>query len=183
MSPWRVSDLLADGRRIRVLNVLDDFSRRSLATEVDSSLPDLRVCRVLDRLVWHHGKPEPLLVDNGPEFTGKALDEWASAVSASISSLLENPPKTHMSKASTLASCATSDSTNTGLPAWPMPAASPHGVWTTTPYDHTAHCKISPRSSLPSNSGKTLHYIKNLSCRLVHNRGAGHTFLAKVCVM
>ena len=52
------------------------FSRRCLAAEVDSSLPGLRVCRVLDRLVWHHGKPETLLVDNGPEFTGKALDEW-----------------------------------------------------------------------------------------------------------
>jgi putative transposase len=72
-----VSDQLANGRRIRVLNVLDDFSRRCLAAEVDSSLPGLRVCRVLDRLVSHHGKPETLLVDNGPEFTGKALDEWA----------------------------------------------------------------------------------------------------------
>tara|TARA_B100001964_G_scaffold195692_1_gene219881 strand:- start:268 stop:1131 length:864 start_codon:yes stop_codon:yes gene_type:complete len=72
-----VSDQLADGRRIRVLNVLDDFSRRCLAAEVDTSLPGLRVCRVLDQLVSHHGKPQALLVDNGPEFTGKALDEWA----------------------------------------------------------------------------------------------------------
>ena len=70
-----VSDQLADGRRIRVLNVLDDFSRRCLAAEVDTSLPGLRVCRVLDQLVSRHGKPETLLVDNGPEFTGKALDE------------------------------------------------------------------------------------------------------------
>jgi putative transposase len=55
--------------------VLDDFSRRCLAAEVDTSLPGLRVCRVLEQLVSHHGKPEALLVDNGPEFTGKALDE------------------------------------------------------------------------------------------------------------
>ncbi|MQG58009.1 MAG: transposase family protein [SAR202 cluster bacterium] len=41
-----MSDQLADGRRIRVLNVLDDFSRRCLASEVDTSLPGLRVCRV-----------------------------------------------------------------------------------------------------------------------------------------
>ena len=72
-----VSDQLANGRRIRVLNVLDDFSRRCLAAEVDTSLPGLRVCRVLDRLVSHHGKTEALLVDNGPDFAGKALDEWA----------------------------------------------------------------------------------------------------------
>ena len=70
-----MSDQLADGRRLRVLNVLDDFSRRCLAAEVDTSLPGLRVCRVLEQLVSHHGKPEALLVDNGPEFTGKALDE------------------------------------------------------------------------------------------------------------
>jgi len=57
--------------------VLDDFSRRRLAAEVDTSLPGLRVCRVLEQLVSHHGKPEALLVDNGPEFTGKPLDEWA----------------------------------------------------------------------------------------------------------
>ena len=56
---------------------VDDFSRRCLAAEVDTSLPGLRVCRVLEQLVSHHGKPEALLVDNGPEFTGKALDEWA----------------------------------------------------------------------------------------------------------
>ena len=57
--------------------MLDDFSRRCLAAEVDTSLPGLRVYRVLEQLVSHHGKPEALLVDNGPEFTGKALDEWA----------------------------------------------------------------------------------------------------------
>ena len=72
-----MSDQLADGRRIRVLNVLDDFSRRCLASEVDTSLPGLRVCRVLDVLVKSHGLPISLLLDNGPEFSGKALDEWA----------------------------------------------------------------------------------------------------------
>ena len=69
------SDQLADGRRIRVLNVLDDFSRRCLASEVDTSLPGLRVCRVLDVLVKSHGLPISLLLDNGPEFSGKALDD------------------------------------------------------------------------------------------------------------
>ena len=72
-----MSDQLTDGCRLRILNVLDDFSRRYLASEVDTSLPGLRVCRVLNQLTAIHGRPRSLLVDNGPEFTGKALDEWA----------------------------------------------------------------------------------------------------------
>jgi len=72
-----VSDQLADGRKLRMLTVVDDFSRQSLAIEVDTSLSGQRVCRVLDRLVMEHGHPERIVTDNGPEFTGKALDQWA----------------------------------------------------------------------------------------------------------
>lgn len=72
-----MSDQLADRRRIRVLNVLDESTRQCLAAETDTSIPGLRVCRVLDRLVERYGTPQSLLVDNGPEFTGTALDEWA----------------------------------------------------------------------------------------------------------
>jgi putative transposase len=74
-----VSDALANGRRIRVLTVIDDFTRESLATEVDTSLPGLRVTQVLDRLVAGRGLPELITVDNGPEFAGRALDTWAYA--------------------------------------------------------------------------------------------------------
>ena len=72
-----VSDQLADGRRIRTLNIVDDHTRRCLAIEVDRSLSGHRVCRVLDRLVAQYGRPRRLLTDNGPEFTSKALDRWA----------------------------------------------------------------------------------------------------------
>ena len=72
-----VSDALANGRRIRVLTVIDDFTRESLATEVDTSLPGLRVTRVLDRLAVDRGLPELITVDNGPEFAGRILDAWA----------------------------------------------------------------------------------------------------------
>jgi putative transposase len=60
-----------------MLTVVDDFSRQSLAIEVDTSLSGYRVCRVLDRLVLKHGHPARIVLDNGPEFTGKALDQWA----------------------------------------------------------------------------------------------------------
>jgi putative transposase len=72
-----VSDQLANGRKIRTLNVVDDFTRECLAIEVDSSLGGWRVGRVLDRLVAERGHPERIVTDNGPEFTGKVLDRWA----------------------------------------------------------------------------------------------------------
>ncbi|MEX2430967.1 MAG: IS3 family transposase, partial [Dehalococcoidia bacterium] len=74
-----VSDSLANGRRVRILTVVDDFTRECLATEVDTSLPGLRVARVLDQLREIRGLPEVITVDNGPEFAGRALDAWAYA--------------------------------------------------------------------------------------------------------
>jgi putative transposase len=72
-----VSDALAQGRRIRVLAVVDVWSREAVALEVDTSLPGERVARVLEQAVVQRGCPEELVLDNGPELTGRALDEWA----------------------------------------------------------------------------------------------------------
>ena len=77
---WSVdfmSDQLADGRRFRLLNVVDDFTRECLAVEVDTSLSGQRVTRVLERLRAVRGSPERVVSDNGPEFTGQAVDSWA----------------------------------------------------------------------------------------------------------
>lgn len=72
-------DTLADGRRFRTLNIVDDFTRECVAIEVDRSLPGLRVARVLDRLHATVGLPTTIVVDNGPEFAGRTLDAWAYA--------------------------------------------------------------------------------------------------------
>ena len=74
-----VSDSLSDGRKMRSLNIVDDYSRECLATEVDTSLPGMRVVRVLEQLGERRGLPEVLVMDNGPEFAGQALDVWAYA--------------------------------------------------------------------------------------------------------
>jgi putative transposase len=74
-----VSDQLADGRRFRLLTVVDDYSRECLAVEVDTSLSGRRVARLLERLSECRGLPERLVTDNGPEFTSRALDAWAYA--------------------------------------------------------------------------------------------------------
>ena len=72
-----VSDALADGRRIRCLNIVDNYTRECLAMEVDTSLSGRRVAKVLERLRDLRGLPLSITVDNGPEFAGKVLDEWA----------------------------------------------------------------------------------------------------------
>lgn len=72
-----MSDSLVDGRKIRVLNIVDDLTRECLAMEVDSSLSGERVARVLSRLLSQGRKPQRLVSDNGPEFTGKAMSCWA----------------------------------------------------------------------------------------------------------
>jgi putative transposase len=96
-----VSDALADGRRIRWLHIVDDYTREYLAMEVDTSLSRRRVAKVLERLRDLRGLPLSVTVDNGPGFGGKVLDEWAyGAVCISPSSVLANLLKMPMSKAS-----------------------------------------------------------------------------------
>lgn len=70
-------DTLRGARAFRLLTVIDTYTRECLAIEVDSSLGGERVTAVLDRLVAARGKPRSIVVDNGPEFRGRALDAWA----------------------------------------------------------------------------------------------------------
>jgi len=62
-----MADLLADGRSIRELNVLDDLNREGLCIEVDVSLPAERVVRSLNQIIEWRGKPQVIRVDNGLE--------------------------------------------------------------------------------------------------------------------
>jgi len=72
-----VADRLLDGRAIRMLTLVDNFSRVSPAIEVDFSLTGKRVVEVLERLKVTHGLPTTIKVDQGSEFISKAMDEWA----------------------------------------------------------------------------------------------------------
>jgi len=72
-----MSDELFDGRRIRLLTIVDNFSRESLAIEVDQRLGGHRVVEVLMQLGAERGLPRRIRVDNGPEFTCRVLDQWA----------------------------------------------------------------------------------------------------------
>ena len=72
-----VSDALFDGRRFRALTVVDNFTRESLAIEVDQGIRGEQVVQVLQRLAYSRSLPERIYCDNGPEFISKVLDKWA----------------------------------------------------------------------------------------------------------
>ena len=71
-----MSDSLWDGRRIRLLNIIDDYNREVLKIETDTSLPTQRVIRSLTSLATTRGLPEMIRVDNGPEFISNKMDMW-----------------------------------------------------------------------------------------------------------
>jgi len=73
-----VADALSDGRRFRILCVVDDFSRECLATVVDTSLGGVRVVRELDRLTAERALPRMVVSDNGTELTSCAVLRWAA---------------------------------------------------------------------------------------------------------
>lgn len=72
-----IADGLIDGRKLRVLAIVDDYSRECLALEVDTSINGRRVAAVLERLGDLRGLPLSITVDHGPEFEGQVLDAWA----------------------------------------------------------------------------------------------------------
>jgi putative transposase len=72
-----VHDQMVDGRRFRILAVVDDCTRECLALVADTSIPGLRVARELDRIVVIRGKPMAIVSDNGTELTSNAMLRWA----------------------------------------------------------------------------------------------------------
>src|SRR5215475_4927098 len=72
-----VSDCFNDGRRFRILAIVDDFTRESLALIPDTSLSGIRVARKLDALIARRGRPKSCVSDNGTELTSKAILNWS----------------------------------------------------------------------------------------------------------
>ena len=70
-------DQLQDGRCIRLLNVLDDFTREGLGIEIDFSLPSERVIRALENIIEWRGCPREIRCDNGPEYVSGIFQSWA----------------------------------------------------------------------------------------------------------
>lgn len=73
-----VTDALATGRGLRILTVVDGFTRECPAIEVNTGLSARHVTRVLERVIEQRGKPDSLKCDNGPEFTSRHFIAWCA---------------------------------------------------------------------------------------------------------
>jgi putative transposase len=72
-----VSDQMTDGRRFRILTVIDNCTRECLALVADTSLSGRRVARELDAIIIQRGRPDTIVSDNGTEYTSNAILGWA----------------------------------------------------------------------------------------------------------
>jgi putative transposase len=72
-----LADQLHDGRKIRLLAIVDNFTRECVALDVNFNFPADRVVAVLQKVALRRGRPQQIRVDNGPEFVSKQLDQWA----------------------------------------------------------------------------------------------------------
>lgn len=79
-----MSDSLCDGRRFRLLTVVDDFTRECVVIEVDASITGERVIRTLEWLKETRGLPGMLVMDNGPEFTSRAMLVWSKPAGVNL---------------------------------------------------------------------------------------------------
>jgi putative transposase len=73
-----VSDSLANGQKFRAFTLVDQYTRECPAIEVDTSLPSLRVIRVLERLAQERNLPQEITCDNGPEFVSRRRQAWCA---------------------------------------------------------------------------------------------------------
>ncbi len=72
-----VMDCLANGRRLKVLTVVDDCTKEAVDLVADFGISGHYVTRILDQVARFRGYPKAVRTDQGPEFTGRALDQWA----------------------------------------------------------------------------------------------------------
>lgn len=87
-----MSDSLADGRRVRIFNVIDDCNREALAIEPGIGFPAQRVIRVLSQLEEEIGLPYKIRVDNGPEFTSHTFQNWCKTKGVCIQFIQPGKP-------------------------------------------------------------------------------------------
>jgi putative transposase len=87
-----VSEQLNNGRRFRVLNVVDDFSREMVGQLVSVSITGRQVARFLTRLLEQRDKPQKIVCDNGTEFTSKAMFFWSKETDVSLGFIQPGKP-------------------------------------------------------------------------------------------
>jgi putative transposase len=85
-------DILTNGRKVRIFNVIDDFNREALAVEADYSHSSHSVVRVLSQIIEWRGKPLEIRCDNGPEFIATTLTEYCNSIGVTIKYIQPGKP-------------------------------------------------------------------------------------------
>lgn len=85
-------DTLSNGKKLRTLNIIDDFNREILSISIDTNLPSKRVIRELENVISWRGKPEKIRVDNGPEFIAQVLQDWCAHHTINLANIQPGKP-------------------------------------------------------------------------------------------
>ena len=112
-----VSDSLEYRRRLKCLTIVDDYTKESVELVIDHGISGQYVTKVLDCVARFRGLPRSIRTDQGPEFTGKALDQWAYENGIELRLIEAGKPTQNAYIAST-ASSGTSASMSTGSIPW-----------------------------------------------------------------
>ena len=151
-----VSDVLADGRRFRVLVIVDDFTRECLALVVDTSISGRRVARELDAVVAARGKPVMIVSDNGTELTSHAILRWQEERGVGWHYIAPGKPQQNAFVESLNGRFATSASTSTCSTACRRHGGLlKPGGWTIMPAGRTPASTVRPRTSLQPGPNRT----------------------------
>jgi len=89
-------DGLSDGRKLKVLPIIDEYTKKSFRIEADTSINGARVVRILNGIALEEDLPEIIIMDNGPEFISKAVDEWAYRRGVSLFFITPGKPVENM---------------------------------------------------------------------------------------
>jgi len=152
-----VMDALSSGRRVKCLTIVDDFTKEAVDIVPDHSIPGLYVKRVLDQAARFRGLPAAIRTDQGPEFTGRALDQWAYRNGVQLKLIAPGSPTQNAFIESFNGKFRDECPTTIGSRPCTLPAPSlPPGGATTTSIDRTARLAIAPRPSSPPRIAITL---------------------------
>ena len=148
-----VHDQFAQGRRFRILNIVDDVTRVCLATIPDTSISGKRVARELTMLIRARGKPQMVVSDNGTEFTSNAMLGWAKDHGVDWHYIAPGRPMQNGYISSSTAGCATSFSMRacSSISIRPVGSSAP-GSPTTTPRGRTPRSATKRRPLMPVHS-------------------------------
>jgi putative transposase len=88
-----VADRIENGRRLRIFNLIDNYTKECVGNIVDTSIGGYRVARELDKIIEFRGKPKAIVCDNGPEFTSGKMFDWSQESGVDLNFIQPGKPQ------------------------------------------------------------------------------------------